>query len=180
MHPALTALPPAAALQPPPASPVSAPGLQFAQLAPGGLPTASAQDRAEFVRASAPDAQPTLGAQPEVRAELPSLGGGIGDRLMQHMEQLTHRLGGLQNGAVSPPSSVMQPGAMQPGAPPTGTPAPARPGDGAPQATGLDRAGMDGAIAQIERAYMFAIETTMVSRGSTESTKIFNTLLKGQ
>ena len=32
----------------------------------------------------------------------------------------------------------------------------------------------------MERAYIFAIEATMASRGSTESTKIFNTLLKGQ
>jgi hypothetical protein len=36
------------------------------------------------------------------------------------------------------------------------------------------------AVAQMERAYMIAIETTMASRGSTEATKIFNTLLKGQ
>lgn len=36
------------------------------------------------------------------------------------------------------------------------------------------------AIAQTERAYIFAIETTMASRGSTEATKILNTLLKGQ
>jgi hypothetical protein len=36
------------------------------------------------------------------------------------------------------------------------------------------------AVSRMERAYMFAIETTMASRGSTETTKIFNTLLKGQ
>jgi hypothetical protein len=39
---------------------------------------------------------------------------------------------------------------------------------------------MSAAISQMEHAYMFAIETTLTSRGSTESTKIFNTLLKGQ
>jgi hypothetical protein len=39
---------------------------------------------------------------------------------------------------------------------------------------------MADAVAQMERAYMLAIETTMASRGSTEATKIFNTLLKGQ
>jgi hypothetical protein len=39
---------------------------------------------------------------------------------------------------------------------------------------------MDQAVAHMERAYMLAIETTMISRGSTEATKIFNTLLKGQ
>lgn len=50
---------------------------------------------------------------------------------------------------------------------------------GSPRAT-LDTAAMDAAVAQMERAYMFAVETTMASRGSTETTKIFNTLLKGQ
>jgi hypothetical protein len=39
---------------------------------------------------------------------------------------------------------------------------------------------MADAVAQMERAYMLAIEATMASRGSTEATKIFNTLLKGQ
>ncbi|WP_131115249.1 hypothetical protein [Lichenihabitans psoromatis] len=45
---------------------------------------------------------------------------------------------------------------------------------------GFDKENMTAAVSQMERAYMFAIETTMASRGSTESTKIFNTLLKGQ
>jgi hypothetical protein len=39
---------------------------------------------------------------------------------------------------------------------------------------------MADAVSQMERAYMLAIEATMASRGSTEATKIFNTLLKGQ
>jgi hypothetical protein len=39
---------------------------------------------------------------------------------------------------------------------------------------------MSDAVSQMERAYMLAIEATMASRGSTEATKIFNTLLKGQ
>ena len=50
----------------------------------------------------------------------------------------------------------------------------------APHAAGFDKDTMAAAVSQMERAYMFAIETTMASRGSTESTKIFNTLLKGQ
>jgi hypothetical protein len=36
------------------------------------------------------------------------------------------------------------------------------------------------AVTQMERVYMLAIEATMASRASTEATKIFNTLLKGQ
>lgn len=49
-----------------------------------------------------------------------------------------------------------------------------------PAETAFDKDSMNAAVAQMERAYMFAIEATMASRGSTESTKIFNTLLKGQ
>lgn len=49
-----------------------------------------------------------------------------------------------------------------------------------PLPTTFDKQTMDAAVAQMERAYMFAVETTMASRGSTETTKIFNTLLKGQ
>ena len=36
------------------------------------------------------------------------------------------------------------------------------------------------ALESMQGAYALAIETTMASRGSTETTKIFNTLLKGQ
>ena len=39
---------------------------------------------------------------------------------------------------------------------------------------------IDNAMQSMQSAYAFAIETTMASRGSTETTKIFNTLLKGQ
>lgn len=49
-----------------------------------------------------------------------------------------------------------------------------------PHITDADRAAVDANIAQMEHAYVFAIEATLASRGSTEATKIFNTLLKGQ
>ena len=63
----------------------------------------------------------------------------------------------------------------------TASPAAAAPPDGAgPGGAASSRDAMAAAVSQMERAYMFAIETTMASRGSTESTKIFNTLLKGQ
>lgn len=39
---------------------------------------------------------------------------------------------------------------------------------------------MADAVAGMQGAYAFAIETTLASRGSTELTKVFNTLLKGQ
>jgi hypothetical protein len=39
---------------------------------------------------------------------------------------------------------------------------------------------VDGAIAQLDGIYAFAIKTMMANRGSTEATKILNTLLKGQ
>lgn len=39
---------------------------------------------------------------------------------------------------------------------------------------------MQQAIAQLDHAYLFAVQTTLASHGSTETTKIFNTLMKGQ
>ncbi|MGI4793817.1 MAG: hypothetical protein ACRYG8_06980 [Janthinobacterium lividum] len=36
------------------------------------------------------------------------------------------------------------------------------------------------AVSGLQGAYVFAIQATLVSRGSTEGTKILNTLLKGQ
>lgn len=39
---------------------------------------------------------------------------------------------------------------------------------------------MTEAVAGLQGAYVFAIQATLVSRGSTEGTKILNTLLKGQ
>ena len=39
---------------------------------------------------------------------------------------------------------------------------------------------IDHSVTSMHGAYMFAIETTLASKGSTEATKIFNTLLKGQ
>ena len=49
--------------------------------------------------------------------------------------------------------------------------------DGAPSS--LTKSMAD-AVAGMQGAYAFAIETTLASRGSTELTKVFNTLLKGQ
>ncbi len=39
---------------------------------------------------------------------------------------------------------------------------------------------MGKAVSEMQGAYIFAIDTTLASRGSTEATKILNTLLKGQ
>ena len=51
-----------------------------------------------------------------------------------------------------------------------------------PPAAGIAgmKAVLDQSLDSMHGAYMFAVETTMASRGSTETTKIFNTLLKGQ
>lgn len=51
---------------------------------------------------------------------------------------------------------------------------------GQAQAAAADPANAAQLVAQIQATYTFAIETTLVSKGSTETTKIFNTLLKGQ
>lgn len=50
----------------------------------------------------------------------------------------------------------------------------------APSGLSEVRQTVDESMSTMRSAYAFAIETTMASRGSTETTKIFNTLLKGQ
>jgi len=134
---------------------VASPDLQLANhpQVPG------AQDGAEFARAaqgaSLDQGSPLDQGASVDMAALPPASDGIGGALMRQVEQMTLHMGGLN--------------ASMPAHPP-----------GGPAATGLNQADMQGAVSQIEHAYSFAIETTMASRGSTESTKIFNTLLKGQ
>lgn len=137
------------------------------------MPAPAAQDSAEFARAAA-QATSAQGAPFDVPAGLPPSSAGVGANLMQQLEQLTHHLGSLQG---APPAGG---GASNAAAAPASNPQASDPQAAGPHAAGFDRASMDGAVAQIEHAYTFAIETTMASRGSTESTKIFNTLLKGQ
>lgn len=92
----------------------------------------------------------------EVPASLPPVSGSWAGRILHQVETLAGHL-------------------AMPGEPAAAMPGVAGPGDAV-----SNRDAMSAAVSQMERAYMFAIETTMASRGSTESTKIFNTLLKGQ
>src|SRR3954465_15144848 len=53
--------------------------------------------------------------------------------------------------------------------------------DGVPQAAEKpDAGGTHQALQMLEHAFSFAIEATLISKISTESTRIFNTFLKGQ
>ena len=117
------------------------------------MPTS--QDQADFARAAA-QSRPV-----EVPSSVSPSSDGLGaslahqvDQLAQHLASFTGEAGAAAAGANAAPA-------------------------GKAVAT-LTPAETSGAVAQMEQAYMFAIETTMASRGSTESTKIFNTLLKGQ
>ncbi len=169
----------AAPLAPVPA--VASPGLQSTGGMPDiqvadRMPAPAAHDSAEFARAAA-QATSGQGAPLDVPASLPPSSTGVGANLMQQLEQLTRHLGSLQGAPPAGGGAQAEPGgaASNAAAPPLSDPQAT-----GPHAVGFDRASMDGAVAQIEHAYTFAIETTMASRGSTESTKIFNTLLKGQ
>ena len=91
----------------------------------------------------------------DVQAARPAAGGGLVERIAQQASALAQH---VQS--------------------PLATPASARGDAAAPSGKAEDiSAAM---ISQMEHAYMVAIETTLASRGSTESTKVFNTLLKGQ
>ncbi len=95
----------------------------------------------------------------ETAASRPPVSGGWANRILHQVETLA--------GHLARPGDTASPAAATPGGAETGGAA-------------SSRDAMAAAVSQMERAYMFAIETTMASRGSTESTKIFNTLLKGQ
>lgn len=142
-----------AALPPQTATSVGAPpGHPQVELMAQPAPQPSAAEAADFANAARAGAAPAeVMALPPARAE--AWGGSLVHRLeaaMAHMKMPEAGTGGLT--------------------PETAGPAP----------TTLNRDAASAAVAQMERAYMFAIETTMASRGSTETTKIFNTLLKGQ
>ncbi len=111
----------------------------------------SAAQAADFSHAAA------MAVPNDMRAALPSASNGLVDRIAHEAETLAARLKVPDETTRSAEAATGE----------------------APQA-GLDKGTMASAVSQMERAYMFAIETTMASRGSTESTKIFNTLLKGQ
>lgn len=130
------------------------PTQDFAVAGPS-VPRASPTDADSFTRAAA--------RIPEVQAQPPSAAQSLGQDLTHRLEQLSTR---LQTSFQSPAEN---------GLAHDGVPAPAE-GGGTPKATDV----VGSAVSQMQAVYAFAIETTLVSRGSTETTKVFNTLLKGQ
>ena len=103
-----------------------------------------------------------LGASvPEVQAAAVPDAGALSSQLASGMQDLSVRLAGWQRSHAAP-------GAQAPSA--------ASPAGSSPSLTKA----MEDAVAGMQGAYAFAIETTLASRGSTELTKVFNTLLKGQ
>ncbi len=152
MLPPITTVPAMAVPTAQPTEVAGAPATQFAEK----LDVPSLHEGAEFARMVA------ASDPASIAAAMPQGSDGIASQLMRQLDQITHHLGMLHGGAAAPTGSgqVASPAAAN-----------------TPDAV---HAGMDTALAQMEHAYSFAIETTMASHGSTESTKIFNTLLKGQ
>ncbi len=97
----------------------------------------------------------------EVQASRASIAQATGQDLTQRLQVLSEHLQGWQKPA---PMDHAQPVAG---------------GHGSADNGGASTLSGD-AMNQLQGVYTFAIETTLASRGSTESTKIFNTLLKGQ
>lgn len=99
---------------------------------------------------------------PEVQAQAPTSAALLGQDLTQRLEGLSDRL-----------QAPVQPGAATSDtASPSGKPDSNAPAGGSSM--------LADAMTQMQSVYAFTIETTLVSRGSTETTKIFNSLLKGQ
>ena len=143
------------------------PSIQVADLASQPPAQVSAQDAAAFSRAvQMQDQVPGVASPMEVQAALPPSADSLSSRMSKQADALSHRFTSLQ--AQLNPAPDNKPPAGQ------GTDA------GSPAPMDAHKAEIDSAMTQMHSAYMFAIETTMASHGSTESTKIFNTLLKGQ
>jgi hypothetical protein len=134
------------------ASAIDAPPTQTLDARAAALREPTAADTAAFARAAA--SQPVG----EIQATPPARSDGLSSRLADQADDLSAHLASLN--PMSPGHDV--------------------PNSKAGPASTAAKDQMDQAVAQMERAYMLAIETTMISRGSTEATKIFNTLLKGQ
>ena len=148
----------------------NAPNIQVADLALQPPGQVSAQDAAAFSRAiQVQDQVPGVAAPTDVQAALPPSADSLSSRLAKQADALSHRLSSMQAQLSPAPDSTQTGPAADQGA-----------SAGNPALMDSHKAEIDGAVAQMEHAYMFAIETTMASHGSTESTKIFNTLLKGQ
>ena len=113
----------------------------------------SAGEAAEFARASAASAPEQMQAVP------PASEPDLGQTLAQDFDGFVQRVHASQQAFGTDPSRP--------------TASPAERGSGV-------RETIEQSIGGMQTAYAFAIETTMASRGSTETTKVFNTLLKGQ
>lgn len=86
----------------------------------------------------------------------------LGSHIASGVQNLAQRLVGWQKAHAAPAASAASPSTQAD----KGTPS-------------LTKA-MEDAVAGMQGAYAFAIEATLASHGSTELTKVFNTLLKGQ
>lgn len=130
------------------------PGVEAADLSVSARPVPSASDAAQFAH--------EVSHIQEVQASRASAAQSIGQDLTHRLQGLSEHLQGWQKPAPMEHTQAAAGGhASRSGGSMTGTPS----GD---------------AVSQLQGVYTFAIETTLASRGSTESTKIFNTLLKGQ
>ena len=148
----------------PPIGPVAIPALPGSLPEPGsaahggaspaGQGWPSGVDQVAFERAAA--------AVQEVQAAPAADAATLGSQIASGVEALSQRLAGWQKTHAAAASPL------------AATPGPS--GGGAPSLTKA----MEDAVAGMQGAYVFAIEATLASHGSTEMSKVFNTLLKGQ
>lgn len=120
------------------------------EVAQAGLHPSSPANAAAFAKSVDAVQQPL-----EMQAPAPAQGDSLAGHFADRAQALSLQFNAVEKAQTAPPAAA----------------------DGGP----IDIAkSMDSAVSGMQSAYLFAIETAMASRGSTEMTKIFNTLLKGQ
>jgi hypothetical protein len=140
---------------------------------------AAAPAQGTFETALDQAAQPVAAqnASMEMRIAPPPISDGLSGKILDHLGSFYDRAQVWQTSGTAGP--------MDPVATPEITGSITKQGVGEPLGAGgaaANPATFDArhAAAMLEQAFAFAIETTLVSKASTESTRIFNTFLKGQ
>jgi len=139
-----------------------------------GMAAAPAQGSFETALDQAMQPVAAQNTSTEMRIAPPPVSDGLTAKIVDHLGSFYDR---AQVWQASGAASRSEPAAM-----PEITGSIPKQGVAEPPGAGATAGGFDTrhAVAMIEQAFAFAIETTLVSKASTESTRIFNTFLKGQ
>jgi hypothetical protein len=141
----------------------------------GGMTAAPAQNLFETALDRSAVPASVQQASIEMRIEPPAVSDGMGGKILDHLETFYGRAQVWQASGATSPSAASPDITGSIDKPAAAAPQPGSGLSGDPAIFDVSHASV-----MLQRAFAFAIETTLISKASTESTRIFNTFLKGQ